>query len=394
MAVGRFFVRACAVERWEWDGLSTMTRLRRLGTGLSAMWASSLGAALAGALCLGAGAPAVPEPRAGDVGITYEHPPGCPVEGLFREWTADLYGFGDPFVDDGVQATFWLQVKVERSGSGYLARALLLGPGVNVRARFAAHHESCDAVMYDLAHRVRQVVQPAPRVQPAPPPRAAPEPEADKAGRRMDRLEEANEALEEQNRALGARMARLERELDERKKRMNLTYTLAVGALMTAHYTSDVGPGVWLSGALWSGPLGLGLDLRAVLPARIAIGPYDRDLSQLAALVTPCARYSIFFGCAVAGAGVQIDADNDVVFAPGYPNVGYVELVQLGGRLGVDVPLGESRFAVRGWAEVLYSPISPRLSYSDGPVTVVPDVSAFFGLGFVIKLGNEQEGAK
>ena len=168
---------------------------------------------------------------------------------------------------------------------------------------------------------------------------------------------------------------------------MDLTYTLSAGVLMTANLTSNVGPGVWVAGDLRSGPLMLGLDLRAVLPSRVEVGPFDRDLSQLVGLLTPCGRYSVFFGCAVAGAGVQISHDSN------YPTdtpTGFGPLVQLGARVGVEVPLGESRFAIRGWGEVLYTTPSWEFGYVDeGVYADRPDVSGFFGLGFVVKLGKE-----
>jgi hypothetical protein len=219
----------------------------------------------------------------------------------------------------------------------------------------------------------------------------------EKVWRRLDRLEEATRAQDGKIEALGEQLAKLKNGLaGEKKRNMNLTYALSTGVLMTANLTSNVGPGVWLAGGLRSGPLMLGIDLRAVLPSQVVVGPYDLDLSQLVGLLTPCGRYSVFFGCVVAGAGVQIGHDSNVgILPPGQSNTQSSPLVQLGGRLGVEVPLGESRFAVQGWGEVLYTTPSWEFRYNHGEfVTERPDVSAFFGLGFVVKLGEEQKGAK
>jgi hypothetical protein len=348
------------------------------------------GTCVAGLLCLGA------SPSRGNVALEYRGPPGCPGEATFRDRTEDMYDFQEVFVPDGPGTPFLLQVTIEHIGTGYRGTIKLLNEDGSVRARIVELHEHCDALTYLVAHRVRLMVSPdRPAPPPAPPPETERGPRDQRVSRRLDRLEETTEdhdekikALDQRIRVLNEQITRLERE------KMDLTYTLAAGALMTLNLTSNVGPGVWVSGGLWSGPLGLGLDLRAVLPSRVVIGPHDADLSQFVGLLTPCGRYSIFFGCAVAGAGVQIDADTDVELAPGQSATQFGPLVQLGGRVGVEVPLGETRFAIRGWGEILYSTPAVEYSYSDGSSAYRPDVSGFIGLGFVVKLGDQQEGAK
>jgi hypothetical protein len=174
---------------------------------------------------------------------------------------------------------------------------------------------------------------------------------------------------------------------------MDLTYALSAGALITANLTPNVGPGVWLGGEVRAGPISLGLELRAVLPSRVQVGPYDTDLSNYVALVVPCGRYSYFFGCVVAGGGLRIDYDSN---APDGDTTGAGSMLQLGARLGGEVPFAENRFAVRAWGEVLYSTPSYFIGYD--AVNGVnpkygwdrPDVSAFFGLGFVVKFGDKE----
>jgi hypothetical protein len=352
------------------------------------------GTVLAGLLCLGA------SPSRGNVALEYHEPPGCAGESVFRERVEDLYDFREVFVPPGPGTPFLIRVTIEHLGTNYRGTIKLLEVNGKVRSRMVELHESCDALVYDVAHRVRSVVSTdRPPASPSdPPPVAKLDPETEKKlWRRLDHLEETTEALEEKNEAQDEQIAKLKRDLeDERKKRMNLTYSLATGALMTINLTSNVGPGVWVSGGLWSGPLGLAIDLRAVLPSRVAVGPYDLDLSQFVGLLTPCGRYSIFFGCAVAGAGLQIEHDSN--FDPNVPPTNYSPLVQLGGRVGVEVPLGESRYAIRGWGEVLYSTPSVRFNYGEGTTVTHsvdrPDVSGFIGLGFVVRLGDEKEGAK
>lgn len=342
-------------------------------------------ASFTGLSCLGA------SPAPGNVALEYVHPAGCPAESKFREWTADLYDFTEPLVPPGKAAPFVLRVTIEKKES-YQAVVLLLNPGGSVHSQIVETGEDCRSVVFASIHRVRRVV---PR---SPPPEPARDPEAEKKLlRRLDRLEETTEDQNEQIKALDRKIAALnERVARLGRDKMNFTYSLATGALMTLNLTSNVGPGVWVSGGLWSGPLGLGLDLRAVLPSQVDVGPYNFDLSQFVGLLTPCGRYSIFFGCAVAGAGLQIGHDSN--FDPRVPPSRYSALVQLGGRVGVEVPLGDSRFAVRGWGEVLYSTPSTSFSYGEGSTVSHsvdrPDVSGFIGLGFVVKFGDEKEGAK
>ena len=172
--------------------------------------------------------------------------------------------------------------------------------------------------------------------------------------------------------------------------RMDLTWALVAGPLLSVNLTPNVGPGVYVGGEMRAGPLGIGLELRAVLPSRVQIASYDTDYSEYVALLVPCGRYSYFFGCAVAGGGFNLDYDGDFV---GGPHTGTGSMLQLGGRLGAEVPFAADRLAVRAWGEVLYTTPSLSLGYTEQGLVVGkwarPDVSAFFGLGFVVKFGNE-----
>jgi hypothetical protein len=193
--------------------------------------------------------------------------------------------------------------------------------------------------------------------------------------------------------ALERRVEALQKEVDDRTVRfMDLTYALSTGVLITANLTPNVGPGVWLGGELRAGPLSIGLELRSVLPSRVVVGPYDADLSQYVGFVVPCGRYSYFFGCVVAGAGAEVAHDSN---GPSGPREAVDPLLQLGGRLGAELPFAANRLAVRAWGEVLWSTPSVDLHYgTEGKPSYVrwdrPDVSAFFGAGLVVKLGDEK----
>lgn len=356
------------------------------------------------ALCLGA-APgaalgAVPSPIAGDLALEYRPLPGCPDETALRERTADLFDFEDPFVPHGKPASIRIRVEIADEPHWLVAHISLLDPQGHLLARTRSARADCDTLVWLVAHRLRlMILRPDPAPSPGSPPQGPPSPPSAQAlvetAKRLDRLEEKAEDAARQQLVLQKRVRELSRGIEElRRNKMDLTYTLSAGVLMTANLTSDVGPGVWLGGDVRFDPVSVGLELRSVLPARFQIGPYDNDMSQYVALVTPCGRYSVFFGCVVAGAGFQMNYDSN--YSSETPPAVFNPLVQLGGRAGVEIPLGESRFAIRGWAEVLYSTPTTEFSYTVGGAVSAreerPDVSAFFGLGLVVKLG--EQGAK
>jgi hypothetical protein len=204
---------------------------------------------------------------------------------------------------------------------------------------------------------------------------------------REDRRREVQRMQEEWE----AKLRRVKKDVEQvRKEAMELTYALSAGALITANLTPNVGPGVWLGGELRAGPLSIGLEFRTVLPASVTVGPYHPDLSQYVGMLVPCGRYLYFFGCGVAGAGSQVGYESSV---PGASTI-VGPLLQLGGRIGAEVPFAENRLAVRVWGEVLYSTPSSDFSEHVGSAPPYvwhrPDVSAFFGAGLVVKLGDEK----
>jgi len=318
---------------------------------------------------------------------------GCPGEGALRERAADTFDFRDPFVAAGSGATSHLRIEVARGAKGYRATISIVDDGGAVLASSAEVHDDCDALVWTLAHRVKLAVLPPP-APPAPPkaPALACDPCADRA-----RMERRLDAVEEKNEEQDAKMARLERqnaelkaELERLKDKMDWTYVVSTGALMTVNLTSNVGAGAWVAGEGRYGPLSLGLELRGVFPSAVNLGPYDFDVSQMVALVTPCGRYSYVFGCVVAGVAGQIHHDSDA-FGVGAPAT-IDGILTVGARLGVEVPFGDSMFGARAWGEVLYAAPGVRQHYPKEREWTSPNVSGFFGLGLVVRFG--EEGAK
>jgi hypothetical protein len=377
----------------------------RVATAASLVALSVTGAALAQDAPAARSAPVPPRqaPR-----LEYTRGPAkCPSEESFRgEVAAKLDGISDHFDASGAAV---VRVWFEKVGDDYRGTLEFTNAAGKKELPVSATDESCKVVARALGSSAatyipaelwqRPAIPMAP--PPAPPSQAAPacDPCAASATDQLTRmrreLDEQGARIDEQ----GEQIADLRKRLDgERKKTkdMDLTGALSAGALITANLTSNVGPGVWIGGEARSGPLSLGLEARVVLPAPVRVdsapayaGTVDFDLSQVVGLLTPCGRYLYFFGCAVAGAGVQIAYDSD----PRGPFTNFFPLVQLGGRVGIEVPLGQTAFAVRGWGEVLYSTPPTRVGYRPDEDHVYrverPSVSAFFGLGFVVKLGGK-----
>jgi len=350
-------------------------------------WKGRLAMVVALGLC--ASGARAQSPVARDVTLDYRAPDACPDELAFRERAADAFGLRDPFAPRGVTAASRMRVEITSNAKGYGAVISVLDPNGKALSSSTEAHDNCDALVWVLGHRMAMIiVTPAAAPVPAPPAKNADDTEI---RRRLGALEERTKDQEETIRALRKAL-----EEAEKKEPMDLSFVLSAGALLTANLTSNPGPGAWVSGAVRTGPLSLGLELRGVFPSRAEVGPFDFDLTQVVALLTPCGRYSYFFGCAVAGAGAEIHHDSNYRSSSSGPPVGYTDAyprVQLGGRLGVEVPFGDSRFAGQVWGEVLYAtPPLFEVYEETGARWDSQSVSAFFGLGLVIKLGDE--GAK
>ena len=341
-------------------------------------------------------------PKPGRVRLEYELGKGsasCDSEALFRKILAAEMGEADPFVLEG-PAEAVVRVYLAYDAPGFRSVVELRSVDGTVLLRNAGIERTCfdasDRAIVVLANNVFGRPPPAPAapdppapavVVPAPPSPCSAENCATfqrAVGARLDAQDETIEELRE-------RLKSLQKALDEEKRKMDLTFALSTGALITANLTSNVGPGVWLGGEARTGPFSLGLEVRGVLPAPVFVPPFDFDLSEVVGLLTPCGRYSYFFGCVVTGAGVEVEYDTNSPGRIGFTQVGPV--LHLGGRVGIEVPFGESGFGGRAWGEVSYSAPNVGADYyfTDGSKVSWqrPNVSAFFGLGLVFKFGNE-----
>ncbi|MFO0589948.1 MAG: hypothetical protein U0441_20570 [Polyangiaceae bacterium] len=325
----------------------------------------------------------------------------CDSEVIFRKVFASELGEPDPFVVTG-PVDLVVAVHVEADSPGYRSIVEVRDAAGGVLAHWEGVERTCaDAGDRAMLHLLANVFPWAP--QPDPPPKTeepAPPPVVTKEEfdtlrkaleARLGAQDEAIDELRERNRALQSA-------LNETRKRVDITYAISAGALMTANLTSNVGPGAWIGAEGRFGPVSMGLELGGVFPSPVNVvtvgTPYGFDLSLLTATLVPCGRYSYFFGCVAVGAGMEIHYDGDFD-GTGGPFTHTLAIFQIGGRLGAEIPFGDSPLAGRIFGEVLYTAPTPTEVYDlDAGVFDWrrPNVSAFFGAGLVFKFGNE--GAK
>lgn len=320
---------------------------------------------------------------------------GCDGEVMFRRLVASETNQPDPFVPKG-PPTHELRIGIERDPPGFRTMVELRSAGGGV----LDHHEYAERTCADAVDRavisVMLTVFPAPSSEKEEAPKGGDPPGPSKECAECDRA-----AAEARRRALNleVRLSELTNRVDvlektstqERRREgdMDLAFALSAGALMTANLTSDVGPGVWVGADARFKMLSVGVEMRAVLPAPVDLGPVDLDYSQLLLHVIPCGRYSYFFGCVVAGAGAQILADTN--YPTRDPNTRFSQVLQLGARLGAEVPFGDTPIGARIWGEAMYT--NPETSFGYPALGLRwdrPDVSAFFGLGLVVYLGHKE----
>lgn len=176
--------------------------------------------------------------------------------------------------------------------------------------------------------------------------------------------------------------------------RMDLSVGLNAYVMMTAFLSANVGPAVGVSGEVRGEVFGVTAEFRAVLPGRTyarepvpgatSTRPAEFDLSQLSALIVPCARWKYLVGCGVVQFGwflmrSSVETEDSASYS-------------FGPRLGFEVPFAE-RFAAFGFGEVLFAPEPRSLQFTE-PVPDTPPndtqwtqsvASGFFGAGVSVK---------
>lgn len=159
---------------------------------------------------------------------------------------------------------------------------------------------------------------------------------------------------------------------------MDITPVLLAGALLSAGFTADPGPGAWLSGELRFGDsFSAGAEARVLFPSRAvpsAGDPFDVTAATLA--LVPCYRWKVLLGCAVADIGFL--ALGGVTSPAGEP---VLATLGVGPRLAVHIPFAE-RFGVRIFGDLRIAPIPTRARFIDTGGRWESNVaSGLFGVG-------------
>lgn len=372
-------------------------------------------------------------PTPGEVALTYElgkGTSGCEGEAAFRKWVASRMEQRDPFVASG-DPPHTLRVRLERRLPGIAGVLELRDRSGALLFRREALERECSDLVDRLVLLVTLSVFAAPvpssgtpacdgaDAGPAGCAGAVAETEGGAGARRDARPPHLDgppaEVLVADIASLQQRVGALElsaardrppdiaRGLSFTPGRTAGSFTLSAGPLFTAGLTSEVGPGFWLGAEAYSRPFSLGLEVRAALPSRVSAAspgagspePADFDLSQIAAVLAPCAGIAPFSGCLVAALGAEIRHDAE---QPPERRTATSPFLGLGARVAVEIPFGRSRLAARVWADVLYTvprdvrQPSPRppAEYTDSPPRWDrPDLSLAVGTGLVVHLGGD-----
>lgn len=174
--------------------------------------------------------------------------------------------------------------------------------------------------------------------------------------------------------------------------RMDPSFWLGGGPLMTLLFTSDPGPGFFLTGILQGRHWSVGVEAQVTLPAPIRVdtpgGGADFDRSSFVGLLVPCGRVGEqvrFVGCAVLGAGAVISYDSQ---APTL-KTGVSEAFRLGPRAGVEVLLGDPkrpRVSLFAMGDLGFAPITADIAYNGVPVYKQNVASLFLSVGASFRL--------
>lgn len=293
-----------------------------------------------------------PLPADGALAFAYVQSPG--VTGCSQSTEVEIRELliatvhADPFVPAGQPPTFTLRVEMSRpSPDLFRATMSLFDARGGPRGVSLVEDETCDGAHLKLLASIALLLQP----RPDPPCDAACrtriEADARERARREVREQELPKLREE------ARIA-AQAAIEERRRR---TFQAVVGAgpLAGFHFAAEPGPGFWLSAEARAERWSLGLEMRALLPARAFDlgGGAALDQASATGLVVPCLRFRWLAGCAL------VEAGGVFVLGPGTAAGAGASsgLLGLGLRLRVDVPI-TAGFDARFFGDVVGYPVA------------------------------------
>lgn len=246
-----------------------------------------------------------PLPTDGALGFSYTRAPdvvGCSqkTEAEVRDLLVGVV-HTDPFVPAGKQPTFTLKVEMTRPAPDlYRATFSLFDERGTPRGVSKVEDRHCDDAHLKLVGSIALLLQPRP---PGP---DGPCDEACRAGIEAKAKERAAAELREKEvpKLKEAAKAAARAELEARR-RQQFRAVVGAGAVVAGNLASDAAPGFWLSAEARRTWWSIGLEMRALLPARAFDLAGGGALAQATAtgLVVPCLQWRWLGGCALVEAG-------------------------------------------------------------------------------------------
>lgn len=243
-----------------------------------------------------------PLPTDGAIAFSYTRAPA--VTGCSQTTEAEMRDLliatvhTDPFVPPGKTPTFRLQVEDTRPAPDLFRSTFsLFDEKGNPRGVSSVEDDTCDGVHLKLLASIALLLQPRPDAACDAACREALAATAAERARRAVREKELPKAREEAR-------AEAEKAFEERHRR-DFRAVVGAGPAVGLNVAAQPALGYWLSaearGERWS----LGLEMRALLPARALdlAGGATLDQASATGLVVPCLRWRWLGGCALVEAG-------------------------------------------------------------------------------------------
>jgi hypothetical protein len=301
-----------------------------------------------------------PLPTDGSLGFSYTRAPA--VTGCSQSTEAELRDLviavvhNDPFAPPGKAPTFTLHVEMTRpSHDLYRATFSLFDAKGAPRGVSLVDDETCDGAHLKLLASIALLLQPRPEKPCDAECRGALEEATRNRVRAELRDKELPRIREEARQA-----ARKEME-DERRR--DFRAVVGAGATVALNLAADPGFGFWLSAEVRGDRWSMGLEMRALLPARAFEVAGGSALAQASAtgLLVPCLRWRWLGGCGIVEGGGVFVTGQGITASSGLTS----GLLGLGVRARVDLPIAAG-FEARLSADLMGYPVALAVQGSAG----------------------------
>lgn len=320
-----------------------------------------------------------PLPTDGSLAFSYTRAPA--VTGCSQTTEAEMRDLlvavvhTDPFAPPGKAPTFRLQVDMTRpSQDVFRASFSLFDAKGAAKGVSTVEDATCDGAHLKLLASIALLLQPRPDGPCDAECRAALEKDARERAR-AELLKHEAPKIREQARA------EARKEMEEQRRR-DYRAVVGAGAALGLNLAADPAFGFWLSAEARGERWALGLEMRAMLPARAVDLGAGAALSQAtaSAVVVPCLRWRWLGGCALVEAGGVFITGPGVASGTGLTSA----LLGLGVRARVDVPI-VSGFEARFFGDLVGYPVALAARGSAGSTPLAFEaprrVAGVLGLG-------------